>query len=528
MEGKSPSVMNYKSNGGGTGSDDGGSVESAVGLLQSVKEGDEFHVQKKGNGASHLFGRSSPSSARAISDNSPINKRYLKMGILMSDTPTEVSTYRSHRNRSTGSSPSGSHSGQTPPFSEMRRNAGSLQESQGTSLNQSSSTKDNHSHRYAMPYFSSSSQSQGVAVNVRPHLEDNHQDDEIKAEGYEVIDLKDVSSIIDSTNRAVTAQQNVQPSPPISMKSESVNSEESTTTSSPDSGYGNTPEYPNANTSSEAKSSVGESRQNGVQNAHQQRQASEETDGVNNYRKTGNVEREDGNGEEFNSGQRRSDAFNGSNLLTQQAVRGGVHLMRPSTGSSSSAIVSDYSSSGSREPRSRGDTTESLFSVESNTFSPVQSLRGASSGKGEETQVYERNQTKASLQRQNSVPAALYLRGGNRSGTTPTSQPNPSYQVGPFPFHMSPSSGSLGYGNRPPNLVPQASMTSPSGFSELHPSHRSYPSQPHTTGAGAGMPPNQSHQQIQRQPRHSPEARRKKFRSSSLAFTRSTGTCAYR
>ena len=529
MEAKNPGITNSRSDRVDTGGGD--SMESAASLLQSLKEDDDFNqFQKKRR--SLLFSQSTSSTGRATSEGSPVNKRYVKMGILMSDSPTEVSTYRSHHfnngNRNTGSSPSLPGS-LTPPLSGVAQSTGTgsrqIVGSRGTPPNQRSSAIDNQDYlRRNSPAYSSPCQSEGVSVSTRPYLEGElpgmDGGDELKAEGYEVIDLKDVGSVVDSANRGVVvAVQNVQPSPPISVKSESVsvNSEEST--SSPDSGYGNTPEYPNANANGEAKSVEESSQQNGVRDLHQEsklRAGSDDTDGG------------------FNSGtgQRCSDNMadgNDSHLLTetQQARRdrdGGDPLVRPSTGSSSSAVISDCSSS---EQRSRGGTNESLFSVESIISSPVQSSdSGALSSKGGEAQVFEKQPTKMYLGRQHSMPPAMGVDSNVKSNTTPRNHPN---SAGPFPFHTSPSSGSLTLGTRSPNWgYSQPPNASPSGFSELHPSHPSYPSQPHTVG---GMPPSQSYHNIHRQMKRSPEPQRKKFRSSSLAFNRHSGihynTCVH-
>ena len=125
------------------------------------------------------------------------------------------------------------------------------------------------------------------------------------------------------------------------------------------------------------------------------------------------------------------------------------------------------------------------------------------------------------LGRQSSLPPSVS--GNVKSSTTPRSQ---SSSAGPFPFHMSPSSGSLSYSTRSPNWFGhQSTVANPSGFSELHPSHPSHPSQPHTTaaGGGGGMPSSQSYHNIYRQVKHSPESGKKRFRSGSLAFNRTAG-----
>lgn len=527
----------------------GGSMESAASLLQSLKEDDDYLVQRKQK--SLLFSQSTSSSTagRGSTESSPVNKRYVKMGILTPDSPAEVSTYRSHQfnnsssNRRTGLGSTVSPSSTPPPLSGVTQSTGTDISShqmvgQGTPPIQQSSTVDSPDFLLVcrnLPDYPSSPYREGVSVSHRPYLQEVHPslDDggEIKEEGYEVIDLKDVSSVVDSGNRefVIVPAQNVQPSPPISMKSESVsvNSEEST--SSPDSGYGNTPEYPNANAANgEAKSVEEPSQQNGVRDLHQEsklRAGSDDTDGG------------------FNGGAGRSHSDNvanggDSNLLTpsQQAGRegeGGDLLTRPSTGSSSSAVVSDCSSS---EQRSRGGTNESLFSVESIISSPpVQSLEGGTTsssrtGGGGDTQqvtvekqqvTVEKQQMKMCLGRQTSLPPSVS--GNVKSNTTPRNQPN---SAGPFPFHTSPSSGSLNYGTRSPNWFGQSTVINPSGFSELHPSHPSHPSQPHTGVGGGGVTSSQSYHNIYRQTKRSPEPRKKRFRSGSLAFNRNAGTVA--
>ena len=520
----------------------GGSMESAASLLQSLKEDDDYLVQRKQK--SLLFSQSTSSSAagRGSTESSPVNKRYVKMGILTPDSPAEVSTYRSHQfnnsssNRRTGLGSTVSPSSTPPPLSGVTQNTGTDISShqmvgQGTPPIQHSSTVDGQDfllvHRNLPGYPSSPCCSEGVSVSRWPYLQEVHPSmddggDEIKEEGYEVIDLKDVSSVVDSGNKefVIIPAQNVQPSPPISMKNESVSVHSEESTSSPDSGYGNTPEYPNANAANgEAKSVEEPSQQNGVRDLHQEsklRAGSDDTDGG------------------FHGGAGRSHSDNmadggDSHLLTpsQQARRegeGGDLLTRPSTGSSSSAVVSDCSSS---EQRSRGGTNESLFSVESIISSPpVQNLEGGATsssrtGGGGDTQqvVVEKQQTKMCLGRQTSLPPSVS--GNVKSHTTPRSQPN---SAGPFPFHMSPSSGSLNYGTRSPNWFGQSTVTNPSGFSELHPSHPSHPSQPHIGIGGGSVTSSQSYHNIYRQTKRSPEPRKKRFRSGSLAFNRNAGT----
>lgn len=497
-------------------------MESAASLLQSVKEDNDTTVaQKKKNGAGVLFGRGSPSSSRKLSGN---NKRYVKMGILLSDSPAEVSPYRSHHHGNTGiSSPSGTH---TPPFSGERKvtDSASCPVSHSTSpVNQSSFFSNqcsrDSSHSVSPSRVSSSPSTEEVAVSIRPYMEDNggHSDSDVKAEGYEVIDLKDIGSIVDKTERSTVA---VQPSPPISMKSEStsINSEEPM--SSPDSGYGNTPEYPNPNANGEVKPG-GEPRRNGMDlHDGQGRHGGDDvTDGVSRKESVEKAKgMETANG--FSSG-------NGELLLRQQAGLNGEQLSRQSRGSSSSAVVSD---SESRGQRSRGNTDESLFSAESLISSPDGA--GLSSRGGEDTQVFTRQRAKLYLGRQNSIPAAAAAGIDERKSPT-TLRGHP---VGPLrhqtgQFHMSPSTGSLSSSVRAsssPHRYSQPVMSSPLGFSELHPSHPSHPSRagtstlPHSSGSGDGsrLPPSQSFHHIQRR---SPESRRKVFRSSSIAFTKSAG-----
>lgn len=109
VEAKNLVIMS--SSGGVHGGSSGGAMETASNLLQSVKEEDSL-VQKKKNRA--LFGgRSSPSFG--ASDKASVkNKRYVKMGILLPELPSEVSTYRSHHIRNTGIS-SPSEGSLTPP-----------------------------------------------------------------------------------------------------------------------------------------------------------------------------------------------------------------------------------------------------------------------------------------------------------------------------------------------------------------------------------------------------------------------------
>ena len=509
----------------------GGSLESATSLLQSLKEkGDDSPAQKRRKNL--LFGSSSPTS-RASLGSSPVNKRYVKMGILMSESLTEVSTYRSYQfNSNSGRSAGSPHSpsrSQTPPFSGVEKSTGMVSRSrqmfrQGTPPNHQSSDY----LRRNSPNYSSPRHSEGVLVNMQQCLGDGLSGDaEIKEEGYEVIDLKDVGTMVDSTNRGfIVTAQNAQPSPPISMKSESVsvNSEESA--SSPDSGYGNTPEYPNPNANGEAAKSIEETaQQNGMRDLHCEgklRADSDDTDG--------------GLGKGTDRCHPDHSVANGRDdnrllALAQHGGRNGVgggedSLTRPSTGSSSSTVISDCSSS---EQRSRGDTNESLFSAESIISSPpVQSSVSGTlpSRTGEEDiqLVAEKQQTKMFLGRLRSLPPGIRMDANMKSLTTPRAHPD---SAGPFRFHASPSSEALNYyGTRHPNYGSRLSMTTnPSGFSELHPSHPSHPSQPHPypVTAGGGVAPSQSSHNIHRQARRSPEPRRRKLRSTSLAFNRSTG-----
>ena len=526
-------------------------LTSGVAVNQSVKEEDGVcYSQKKTSGSggrsslsftNNGGSSSSPSSlTQTASDkNSSMNKRYIKMGILMSDAPSQVSPYQSHHGRSTGISSSQSH---TPPFTGATRNTCT---SSGPAVSPMDRTSPSSSaaaaHQYDQEYRHSPSPSSHTSpssqsveegtVNTagRPYMEEerngfskmiNNDEEEVKAKGYEVIDLKDVSTIVmeDQTDGSTVfvSVQNAEPSPPISMKSESLNSEEPM--SSPDSGYGNTPEYPNTNASDEAKP-VEESLQR-----QEPRNRVRELNGVvddeserDRHSGGGNGSRVEGD-EESNKGQRSSDALDERHQQQQlQDERSGVQLTRPSTGSSSSAVVSDGES---REARSRGDTEESLFSVESIISSPDRtepSVRVGRGGVG--TQVFERQKAKIYLGRQQSVPSAIGTSVTAQSSTTPRNQhPSPMHYKQSGPFHMSPSSGSLNNSiTHSSKRYSQPVMSSPLGFSELHPSHPSHPSQPR------GISASQSLQQIQRKARHSPEPRKKKFRSGSLAFTRSTG-----
>ena len=77
-----------------------GSVESAASLLQSLKEDDDYLVQKKQRSLALSQSVSSPTvvlGRGSSAENSPVNKRYVKMGILTPESPAEVSTYRSHQ-----------------------------------------------------------------------------------------------------------------------------------------------------------------------------------------------------------------------------------------------------------------------------------------------------------------------------------------------------------------------------------------------------------------------------------------------
>lgn len=107
VEAKNPVIITSNS-GGVHGGSNGGATESASSLLHNVKQEDDL-VQKKKNRT--LFGgRSSPS----FNKGSVKNKHYVKMGILLPDLPSEVSTYRSHHIRNTGIS-SPSEGSLTPP-----------------------------------------------------------------------------------------------------------------------------------------------------------------------------------------------------------------------------------------------------------------------------------------------------------------------------------------------------------------------------------------------------------------------------
>ena len=385
-------------------------------------------------------------------------------------------------------------------------------------------------HRSSLPLNQSPYvQSEGVTVSIRPYLEDDTLADSKmrEEEGYEVIDLKDVNSIMEGTDRAaVVTIQNVQPSPPISVKSESVQSEE--TPSSPDSGYGNTPEYPNPNANDEAKP-VGESQQNGVRDMQcqeGQQLANGVTDGASCGENSDGTEKENIEHNYRHSG----EVDTGDRSLTEQQEGGGDKdgeqlIKRPSAGSSSSTCVSDGESHGQRSRGNTGDTEESLFSVESIISSPS---RSRVSGR-ETAQVFQQQQAKFNFGRQHSIPSGMVSgvsTGTGKSSTTPTNvQLSPSQQhrqTGPFPIHTSPSSGSLSSVERvgrSPNRYSQPVMTSPFGFSELHPSHPSHP----LASAKGGLSASQSLYQIQGQLGRNSEIRRKKRRSSSLAFARNAG-----
>ena len=110
VEAKNPVIVS--SSEGVDGGSSGGGMESASNLLQNIKQEDD-HMQKRRNRA--LFGgRSSPSFGASDKASSIKNKHYVKMGILLPDSPAEVSTYRSHHSRNTGIL-SPSEGSRTPP-----------------------------------------------------------------------------------------------------------------------------------------------------------------------------------------------------------------------------------------------------------------------------------------------------------------------------------------------------------------------------------------------------------------------------
>ena len=189
-------------------------------LLRDVQEDDEMETGRRRSGALRMFGRRSPSLQETPQGDDPINKHYVKMGILMSEEGqskvTQSQSLYSESKLSTGPTQKRTH---TLPSSSPRTRP--LFTVEG----------DRERDEKSLP--------EGARPVARSRT---------NSSGFEVIDVEPCEE-----ERGVVAQ----PSPPISVKSSSsnntVNGVDEPVASSPDSGYGNTPEYINAARSTDSE-----------------------------------------------------------------------------------------------------------------------------------------------------------------------------------------------------------------------------------------------------------------------------------
>ena len=192
--------------------------KTARDLLRDVQEDDEMETGRRRSGALKMFGRRSPSLQEIPQGDDPINKHYVKMGILMSEEgqPRVTQSLSSESKFSTGPTQKRTH---TLPSSSPR----------------------------TRPLFTVEGDREGdkksVPEGARPVSRSR-----TNSSGFELVDVEPCEE-----ERGMVAQ----PSPPISVKSSSsnntVNGVDELVTSSPDSGYGNTPEYINAARSTDSE-----------------------------------------------------------------------------------------------------------------------------------------------------------------------------------------------------------------------------------------------------------------------------------
>ncbi len=175
-------------------------------LLQNVKDDDES--ERKRSGSVRTFGRRSPSQIDSShsEDTNTVNKHYVKMGILMSDNAKASFSPRSTQ--------------PTPKASDLRK----TQTLPVLSPRGRLSGANGHTEE-VLP--------EGARPVTRPRTDSS---------GFELVEVE-------------TEEEGaiIQPSPPISMKSSSSSNNtlaggagDELQPSSPDSGYGNTPDYVNA------------------------------------------------------------------------------------------------------------------------------------------------------------------------------------------------------------------------------------------------------------------------------------------
>lgn len=200
---------------------------SAMDLLLNVKEDDDMELGRKRSGAIKVFGRRSPSlfeTGGVSSENNGGhgNKHYIKMGILLSDVP-------------------GSRNDNVTQSLSSDNNAVTM-----TTIHRTYTLPNNTGTIRNTVLSDTPPNDQLTATLTETRIDRRETDPTVPCPvsrprrtsgGFELIDEEGVCPVI------------VQPSPPISVKSSSSNNTvhgvDELQPSSPDSGYGNTPDYVN-------------------------------------------------------------------------------------------------------------------------------------------------------------------------------------------------------------------------------------------------------------------------------------------
>ena len=435
--------------------------ESAKKILQNVKQEDEQDtVGGGGKKKAKLFGRRSNSQ---VSESGANEKMFAKMGIVISQSPApmrsvigrqSVDLTTVHRARPPMLSKAHSRTNTMPNIHNESVKDGRGADSPGRPRSYHVTASNLNPPRINVEDSATNSRggSPTTVIEVRSNTPVNQ-------EGYDVITMGDVSD--------GTIIQHVQPSPPISLKSEpakrvSVHSEQ---TSSPDSGYGNTP-------------------------------GSEGTDSNSLHRRRKKSQQESLVGTAVDEGERI------------KATERGV-LMTATIGESS-AVNHDTTS----DVRTRGSTSDSMYSMESSEPSPV---LPTSNSRGHQP-----------LKPVHSAPLELEVRrNGNTDNMDTLVAPGPiPVQTHPsqFQLHMSHTHGT--------NVLPYSHRTEPVNDRHDRRAHSVIPSLA-SLGEMRKLKDQPSSEDdlmkqrsslIQRQQREmSPSRRRRKYRSGSHAFSKSAG-----
>ena len=221
---------------------------SAMDLLTNLKEDDDMELGRKRSGAMRVFGRRSPSlfetgTVGSEDNSSHGNKHYIKMGILLSDDPSSTN------DKVTQSLTPASNVLTRPSIHRTYTLPYSTSITRSTALN-NTPPNDQLTATLTETKIDTSNQRETDPTVPCPVSRPRRT-----SGGFELVDITQG----DEEGGCLVV---VQPSPPISVKSSSSNNTvhgaDELQASSPDSGYGNTPDYVNpagvrsAETSSES------------------------------------------------------------------------------------------------------------------------------------------------------------------------------------------------------------------------------------------------------------------------------------